>query len=326
MDISVIIPAYEKDIELAKKARQSLQDQTDITMEVIICYDSEHKGASAMRNQGLDRAQGEFVAFLDADDIGPSDPHTYHDIVAKMREMEYDIVSGDYIRRDVRAGSETTVKSMLSGEERTDNIDRDFTAFFTPGSFCYVWNKVYRKSFLDKHGLRFDDLPFAEDRDFNARCVLCSPAIFFTDKILCTYNFVSDKHRDPSGILDSFMRQAVVFEEISREKVMCRAYTYQAAYTQVFGLFFACQGTDDKTKRQLIDRACSDDDFRRALVTLSHYPKGAVLMRGMRIGVMAVSIMLRIGARGLVRRIFSLVEKKGLDRKNSPSGMMDDND
>jgi glycosyltransferase involved in cell wall biosynthesis len=88
--VSIIIPLYNSEKYIAETIR-SAQKQTWSNKEIIVvddgstdnslkvansCMDKDtriitqqNKGASAARNAGLKEAQGEFIQFLDADDL-----------------------------------------------------------------------------------------------------------------------------------------------------------------------------------------------------------------------------------------------------------------
>ena len=88
--VSVVIPTYRR-ANLLKRALESVNKQTYENLEVVIVDDSEttkpgnffdglerfpihyihneqRNGASAARNQGISKASGSFIAFLDDDD------------------------------------------------------------------------------------------------------------------------------------------------------------------------------------------------------------------------------------------------------------------
>ena len=90
--VSVIIPTYNR-AHLIKRSAMSVLNQTYSNLELIIVDDGStdnteevvksiddnrviyikqpNQGACAARNNGIDHAKGEFIAFQDSDDVCP---------------------------------------------------------------------------------------------------------------------------------------------------------------------------------------------------------------------------------------------------------------
>lgn len=180
--ISVIIPAYnaqdELIVALENLAKQTLQD-----IEVIVINDGstddtaasakefentfqtfqyiyqENSGVSAARNAGLDAATGEFIAFLDADDL--LTPNSLEDLYHRATEKNADLVIGR-IESVTNLGSRTTHSSSekLAQKDKIDPFDTDLLWCFLIG------NKLYRRSLIEEYHLRFPDTSFSEDGVF----------------------------------------------------------------------------------------------------------------------------------------------------------------
>lgn len=117
--ISVIIPVYNGG-EWLRDALKSLQNQTYQDFEAIMVNDGstdnsgaictefadsdarfrlinqDNQGVSAARNNGLDHANGEWIAFLDADDA--LTPDAFEVLFALQRQTLAGIVAAKYIR------------------------------------------------------------------------------------------------------------------------------------------------------------------------------------------------------------------------------------
>src|SRR3989344_1105613 len=65
--VSVIIPTRNRP-ELLKRAVASVHAQTYKDIELIVIEDTDGKGGGWARNQGIAKASGQYVAFLDDDD------------------------------------------------------------------------------------------------------------------------------------------------------------------------------------------------------------------------------------------------------------------
>jgi glycosyltransferase involved in cell wall biosynthesis len=188
--ISIIIPVYDIQEHL-RSALDSVLEQTFHQYEIICVNDCSpddcqtileeyaekdnrfilvknevNLGAGSARNTGLEMARGEYVTFLDPDDKffnQDSLKHLY-DIAEKYGD---DMVLGDTyaFEHDDQPESEMepTHYTDLMQELRTSIVLEDCPDLVKVNS---VWNRLYRRSFLEKHALRFTPPRYAEDMNF----------------------------------------------------------------------------------------------------------------------------------------------------------------
>lgn len=132
--------------------------QEYISKYKITVINKENEGVSSARNVGIKHAKGKFLWFVDADDIITKDALVY--ISKKIKDKECDIFKfGFYVFSDMLSKNEYEQYSTnnLSSNCSIDN--------------GYSWNKIFRKSFLEKNELIFNEgLDFSEDGVFLSEC------------------------------------------------------------------------------------------------------------------------------------------------------------
>lgn len=210
-EISIIIPVYNVGMYL-QKGLNSVVHQTLTNIEIICVNDcstdnslsflkeyaklderitiidlEQNVGQGKARNLALEQAQADYVMFLDPDDWFELD--TCEKALSKIKENNNDFVAFDF-----RYFYEDTLQTK--NNQKFSNIFKDYDekSNINPRTceknyFCnaYAWNKIYKKSFLNEHHIRFSETRFAEDSIFFAKVVANAQSFSFIDEVLYTY-------------------------------------------------------------------------------------------------------------------------------------------
>ncbi|MGW7528598.1 glycosyltransferase family 2 protein [Streptomyces sp. NPDC054783] len=128
-------------------------------------------GCSAPRNRAIEIARAPYLMFLDSDDELP--PRAVELLLAAHREREVDFTMGAVRRVRVDNGRRTTWMPHLVAERRTvEGIEADPRLLFEHLST----SKMYARSFLDRHELRFPEGIHYEDQLFSAQAYCLAQA------------------------------------------------------------------------------------------------------------------------------------------------------
>lgn len=163
--LSIIIPSYNAEPYIGQ-LMQRLEPQITDEVEIIVIDDAskvpytssypwiniqrfdDNKGVSAARNHGLDIAQGEYIAFIDADDLVSENYISL--ILDKIRSEHFDYC---YL-------SWKTIGTHWNYTVQLNSINDKFPPF----NLC-VWNRIYKRSFIQD--IRFNENKrCAEDAEF----------------------------------------------------------------------------------------------------------------------------------------------------------------
>mgnify|MGYP000888845551 FL=1 len=133
----------------------------------ITAYHIPNKGVGSARNFGLSKAKGEFICFVDADDylVG----NLFSDVESQL-DSQLDLLVFSYYNSIEKNLSEINRSAnILPTEGKKDK--KDFIALFQ--ELCLtdmmytVWNKIYRREFLEEHKIVFESYELGEDVRFN---------------------------------------------------------------------------------------------------------------------------------------------------------------
>ena len=130
-------------------------------------YTEEKLGAGGSRKFGLSNAAGEYICFVDCDDV------LEKDAIKKMMYTAEKKQNGDLIICDFQKFNND---GKILYKRKFKNEKKALIQSVAP------WAKLYRKDFLEKKELTFRNVPFGEDVLFTTDLYLANPKVF-----LCHY-------------------------------------------------------------------------------------------------------------------------------------------
>lgn len=219
MKYSVIIPAYNCAGSIAKTVdsvqRAGLPDceivivddgSTDGTAgrldalskryDNIRVFSHANGGVSSARNLGLQKASGDYILFVDADDL-IEDGVLARAAEAVAREKPDMLIYGmtfEYCRFGKCYQKEKLV-SNREGLFSKSEISAVLPELFRCNYLSPVWNKLIRRELIEEHGVRFEEsMHVMEDCLFSLRCLQYCEKVFLLSDALYRY-VVSDDGR-----------------------------------------------------------------------------------------------------------------------------------
>lgn len=196
--ISVIVPVYKVE-QYLDRCVESVLAQTYTNLEVILVDDGSpdnsgalcdawaqkddriravHKpngGLSSARNVGLDHATGEYVQFLDSDDV--IHPAMCGILLAALTDNDARIAACEVAHTFEGDAPAYTVEGELEVLSSTEAISR---MWYQTGFFPSACTKLYRRDLFDAHrfaeGLLFEDVEIMHKLLWAAERVVCTSA------------------------------------------------------------------------------------------------------------------------------------------------------
>lgn len=205
--VSVIIPAYNVEDYLEECldsiVNQSLKDieiicindgSTDSSLEIFNRYASiydnikvfsqENKGLGATRNRGIDLAEGEYIYFMDSDDI--LELNALEELYRLSKEKETDFIMFKLINFDDET-KEKSRKKYYDMKKLKNMVGDNVFNYKDLGEYVFYLavsapGKFFKSSFIEN--LRFPENILFEDKVFFVKSIFNAERVYFYDKYL----------------------------------------------------------------------------------------------------------------------------------------------
>ena len=184
--ISVVMPVFNSEAYLSQ-ALDSLATQTYKNFEIVIIDDGstdesikiaekyqvhlpimlfkngKNLGAAYSRNRGIDLSNGEYIIFLDSDDL--FSPLLFFRLIRAAEKQNVDIAIAEYdsfFKNKMNPSFDDNESLPAHSMSK-----KPFSFEDIPDSMRYLinvpWNKLFRKDFIKNNNLKFQNIPSSND-------------------------------------------------------------------------------------------------------------------------------------------------------------------
>ncbi|MBR1825091.1 MAG: glycosyltransferase [Alphaproteobacteria bacterium] len=285
--ISIIVPVYNVEKYLGK-CIESLIAQTMHDIEIIcindgstddsslilqnfaakdkriIIIDKENEGPGIARNIGIQKAQGEYIGFVDPDDWVKED--MYEKLYTQAKKLDSDIVICDYVRYEdwnekivphcFFQKAVKYIKSEPINIPSGENIDREVLLDTLLISPCYSVNRIYRRTFLQQNKITYSEHYCYEDCPFILKSHLLAQKVSFTDYAGYIYRLRQDSLvRGYANKYIDFCEVVKLLEQIIATQKLSERLALNLHYFRIMNMAWSYMLVSAKEKKSLLRQA-----------------------------------------------------------------------
>lgn len=207
------------------------QFKNDERIEII--QNKRNQGQAFTRNLGIDKASGDYLCFLDADDYIDSNYFEILDLLIlenpQVIHINFRNIYGEII-------SENKKQTMFRGK----GMEFLKKALTENTYICMPWSYIFNRQFLIENHIKFpEEIRACEDEYFMLECLNIAEHVYSEDNIVYNYRYVPNSvmHDSDKTIYRTECKK-YIFEKIknsytSEFNILARSYM---AYTLIFDL------------------------------------------------------------------------------------------
>lgn len=285
-EISIIIPVYNAEKYL-NMTLNSVLSQTFVDFEVICIndgstdkswkilqefskkdnrikiYTQENSGGSIARNNGLEKARGKYIAFLDNDDI--YHPQYLEILYKNIKETDADVSCCSYIRFE---GDNDYIFENKLEKDNTQWISKQpFIDKFQKKKKIesLMWTKLYKSELLNN--IKFSPLlPAINDMLFNIEVLLSASKVVVSKQKLIAYRIINTSQTMQKlsfKRLDEYKNLAIEISALQLKYPKYKKTIEKIAADYMYGMYVkeVLEKYNQKYDIELFKRIRSDLDF-----------------------------------------------------------------
>lgn len=189
---------------------------TDNTRSVIVEYQKEHPNlfhidhltnltSGGARNTGIEASHGEYIWFVDPDDMIMQGSCDYLLCYAEKEQPDIVMFNNRIVNEEGAFVKDQIVFSNIDCCQGQDFIESYFPSRMS--DLCIVWRCLFRRSFLIDFNLRYPQIRKSQDVVFLWKCLLCAGKLTSCDGIFYCYR------RNPHSVANLSKNAQVTFSE-----------------------------------------------------------------------------------------------------------------
>lgn len=244
--VSVIIPVYNSELYLSE-CINSVVKQTYKRLEIILINDGSidksfeimkefkkldsrikiinltNSGVSYARNIGFKESSGEFIYFMDADDI--LSENAICKSINYLNKWSSDVCVFNY----AYLKEENVIKNNSSIEKSEIISQKEYIKWMLlDNSFKgYVWNRLYRRNVIEKlnrNDIFKEDIYIQEDSLFNCEIAIASNKICYLNEILYLYRKNDNSNSNSSLNKENYSKKISVLKAMKTKIELLEDY------------------------------------------------------------------------------------------------------
>ena len=204
----------------------------------IILFNQKNKGAGPARDKGIELSKGEYISFIDSDDMFHY--RTLEIAYYNLKKYNSEVVRFQYFQFE-------NIKNIKINEKIDSYKINNFSMSMC--WCCVVWNRVWKSSIIKKYNISFGTLKSGQDNVFNAKIFPFIKNITLLDVKLVYHRIVnkslSSNYQNKSmylynnipEIINTWKKNNILKKENS-EKIYYSLFNFVSYFNQEYKIIF----------------------------------------------------------------------------------------